>query len=191
MSQLIKHIQSELNKELITKILDAFESNRPVYNLEDELGNFLTPPLAKNLSRSYDEVSRIISDYKDEGDLMVKSALVQDTQATEKLREHEHKILMLYENMDQAIKEKTKFLIQAKEPKLLSFPEKLFNDYIQELCTIFDQFELPIKETVLADWKNKSKISHQFSSLPEEIFNISEPIFVESEDKKTEFKNMG
>jgi len=183
----IKYIQSELNQELITKLLDAFESNRPAYNLEDELGNFLTPPLAKSLSRSYDEVSRIISDYKDEGDLMVKSVLATDVQATEKLREHEHKILMLYENMDQAIKEKTKFLIQAQESKLLSFPKQLFNDYIQELCTIFDQLELSIKQSVLADWKNQFKINHQFSSLPEEIFNIAEPIFVESKDKRTEF----
>ncbi|MBE9203180.1 hypothetical protein IQ218_06615 [Synechocystis salina LEGE 06099] len=187
MSQSIKYIQSKLNKELITKILDAFESNQSAYELEDDFNSFLTPPLAKSLSRSYDEVSRILRDYKNEGDLMVKSVLTEDAQATEKLRDDEHKILMLYENMDQAIKEKTKFLIQAQEIKILSFPEHLFNNYIQELCMIFEQFELSMKKAVLADWKNKSKIIYQFSSLPEEIFNISEPIFVESKDRKKEF----
>lgn len=187
MSQSIKYIQSELNKELITKILDAFESNQSAYELEDDFNGFLTPPLAKSLSRSYDEVSRILRDYKNEGDLMVKSVLTEDAQATEKLRDDEHKILMLYENMDQAIKEKTKFLIQAQEIKILSFPEHLFDNYIQELCMIFEKFELPMKQAVLADWKNKSKIINRFSSLPEEMFNISEPIFVESKDRKKEF----
>ena len=183
----IKYIQSELNTQLITKLLDAFESNKPSYDLEDEFGNFLSPPLAKNLSRSYDIVSRIIQNYQSEGDLMIKSVPTTDQQAMEKQRDDEHKILLLYENMDQAIKEKTKFLIQAQEPKLLSFLEKLFGNYIQELCTIFDEIELPIKQSILADWKNRSKISHKFSSLPEEMFDISEPIFVESKDRKKEF----
>ncbi|AIE75007.1 MULTISPECIES: dynamin family protein [unclassified Synechocystis] len=187
MNVAIKYIQSELNKELITKLLDAFESNKPSYDLEDELNNFLSPPLAKSLARSYDTVSRLIGDYKLEDDLMIKSIPITDQQAIEKLREDEHTILMLYENMDQAIREKTEFLIQAQEPKLLGFVEKLFDNYIQELCSIFNEIELPIKQSILADWKNKTKNSSQFSSLPEDIFNISEPIFVESKDKKKEF----
>lgn len=187
MNTAIKYIQSELNKNLITKILDAFESDKPSYDLEDELGDFLSPPLAKSLSRSYDTVSRLIKNYRSEGDLMFKSVPIKDEQAIDKLRDDEHKILMLYENMDQAIKEKTKFLIQAQEPKLLGFIENLFNNYIQKLCTTFEEIELPIKQSILADWKNRSKTSHQFSALPEDIFNISEPIFVESKDKRKEF----
>ncbi|UAJ74092.1 dynamin family protein [Synechocystis sp. PCC 7339] len=187
MNTAIKYIQSELNTELITKLLDAFEANQPSYDLEDELGKFLSPPLAKSLARSYDTVSRLTRNYQLEDDLMVKSVSITDQQAMEKLREDEHTILMLYENMYQAIKEKTKFLIQAQEPKLLGFIEKLFHNYIEELCTIFDEIELPIKQNILADWKNKTKDSSQFSVLPEDIFNISGPIFVESKDRKKEF----
>lgn len=71
----VQDVEKELNLVLISPVIDAFKNNQSAYELEDKLREVVAPPLARHIAEVYDNLSRRLSKFKEQSELLVRSVV--------------------------------------------------------------------------------------------------------------------
>jgi hypothetical protein len=175
----VKEIETDLNQSIIYPLLDAFNDNQPAYDVEDLFKEIIRPPLAEDIARYYDNVSRKIQKFSFSSDSFTKKAKISDEKQMKELEENERQFRLLCLSVDQIIKERIKFLIQVKQKEMIEGITKLLKNEVEQLNTILIDFNIPFQEVIITDFVNN--VNQDFSSILE---NISHNISISKSQKQ-------
>jgi GTPase SAR1 family protein len=190
----VRDIEKDLISSLVFPVVDALKKHKSDHDLEDKLSKVVSPPLARDIARTYGKLRGRLERFKSEPGFLVRRVRIK-SEKVKSLEYDERYVRLLYSHMRDAIEARSNFLLQAKGHKFISALDKFIKDnccinpsqYLTQLND--DQVvilsRLNIEEVVTSDFLRKLPESSPI--LPERFFNISTTlkIFDKTEKKKT------
>lgn len=171
----IHDVESNLIVSLIVPVRDALKNNRGAFDLKEQLENVISPPLAADISKAYDHVSRRLMTFALESEYLVKKVRADDPQGKQELEHDERYVILLYYTMKQGIKARAEFLLQGRAKEIEDALVDLVREQLEKLESYLSDQSLSGIGLAQATMSNvRQKISETSPTLPEEIFNFSD-----------------
>lgn len=186
----VSDVETDLNLSLILPMRDALKSNQGAYDLEEKLGEVISPPLANRVARAYDNVSRILKNFmpKESSEYLTKRVREDDRKGVTELENDQRRVLLLYHTMREGLSARAEFSLQAKARDFTGALDALINEQIERLRYLLMNQEqlssLNIEQAVISDLSKK--LGQNPLTLPEKIFEITTEDIQQSETTKTE-----
>jgi len=181
-SAAVSYVVGDLMTSLVIPVRDAFKNNQSAYELEEKLKEVVTPSLAKDIARSYDNVSRRMSKFtiqldSDNSEVLYRKVRADDSKEVKFLENDETEFRLLYYNMRQAITARAGFSLQVKAKEIEQALQSLVNEQARKLEDyLSDQVfsSVSLKQAVISDViKDLAKAP---PTLPEGFFKIPDTI---------------
>lgn len=178
----VSYVTGDLTTSLVATVRDAFKNNQSAYELEEKLKEVITPPLAKDIARSYDNVSRRMSKFaiqldSENSEVLYRKVRADDLKEVKFLENDETEFRLLYRNMRQAITARASFSLQVKAKEIEQALQVLVNKQARKLEDYLsdqDLFSISLKQAVIIDLiKDLAKVP---PTLPEGFFKIPDTI---------------
>jgi len=185
-SSIINQVEGDLTAKVIAKVRDALERNKSAYELEETLASVISPSLAKNVAKAYDNASRCIAKLEKQGDGLYRQVRADDTKGKQELEHTEKYFRLLYYTVRSAIQQRAAFLLQAKVKNFEETLEAIVDEQLasvgQRLVALGESVDAQsIGESILSSLK--TKLLDLPVQLPEEIFQFEDAVATE---KKTQ-----
>ncbi|WP_235612022.1 hypothetical protein [Gloeocapsopsis dulcis] len=97
---------------------DALKNNSGTFELQDKLREVISPFLAEDIARTYDNVSRRLSQYSYESQHLIKRVRSDDNKVKKELEHDERYVRLLYHTMKKAISARAEFVCKEKQNSL-------------------------------------------------------------------------
>ncbi len=183
----VNDVEAELTQVLIAPVRDAFKKDLGAFDLEEDLTEVISPPLAHDVARAYGNVSLRIKNFLKESEYLVKRVRKDNEGAVTELKYDERYVRLLYLTMRQAISSRAEFSLQAKVKEFIKALDQLINEQLTRLRYSLPENELSnlnIEQAVLTDLRKK--MSQNLPELPEKFFEISTDDIQKVEDTQRE-----
>jgi GTPase SAR1 family protein len=154
----VNEVEGDLTKVLIVPVRDSLKNNHGAFELKDKLREVISPALADDIAKRYDNVSRRISQFSHESKHLVKRVKADDDKGKKELEDDERYVRFLYHTMRQAISARSEFFLQGKTKKFEEALESLVDEQIERLKICL------------------SELAQNLPTLPDKIFEISDTI---------------
>ncbi len=183
----VNEVEGDLTKSLIAPVRDALKNNQGAFELRDKLREVTSPSLADDIAKTYDKVSRIISQFSSEAEYLVKRVKADDNKAKKKLEHDERHVRLFYHTMRQAISARAEFFLQGKAKQFESALESLVDEQVKRLkiCLSEETFASLINLENAAFSDLYQRLAQNLPTLPEKFFEISDNI-KQKNSKQTE-----
>ncbi|MBD2043603.1 dynamin family protein [Microcoleus sp. FACHB-672] len=182
----VAEVEGDLTKYLIVPVRDALKNNQGAFKLRDKLGEVISPALADDIAKAYDDVSRRLSKFSSESEHLVKRVRDDDNKGKKELEHDERYVRLLYHTMRQAISVRAEFLLQGKAKQFEDALESLGNAEIEELKKSLSEANLSsIKLEKAAISNLLKKLAQNPPTLPDEFFELPDAI-KQNRSKQTE-----
>ncbi|WP_227789008.1 MULTISPECIES: hypothetical protein [unclassified Nodularia (in: cyanobacteria)] len=183
----VNQVEKDLNAVLISPVRDSFAQNQGAFDLRDKLREVISPALADDVAKTYDNVSRRISQFSQESEYLVKRVRADDEKGTKELEHDERHVRLLYHTMRQAISARAEFFLQGKALAFEEALESLVKAQVARLKICLsegsvDSF-IDFEKAVISDLHKK--LAQTLPTLPDKFFEISDDI-KQNRSKKTE-----
>lgn len=183
----VSEVEGDLTDVLIVPVRDALKNNQGAFELRDKLREVISPSLADDIAKTYDNVSRRISQFSRELEYLVKRVRADDEKGQKELEHDERHVRLLYHTMRAAISARAEFFLQGKAQQFEQALESLVNEQIERLKICLSEDSLnsafDFEKAVISDLRNK--LAQNLPTLPEKFFEISDTI-KQNRSKKTE-----
>lgn len=186
----VSDVETDLNLSLILPMRDALKSNQGAYDLEEKLGEVISPPLANRVARAYDNVSRILKNFapKESSKYLTKRVREDDRKGVTELENDERRVRLLYHTMREGLSARAEFSLQAKARDFTGALDALINEQIERLRYLLMNEEqlssVNIEQAIISDLQKK--LGQNLPSLPEKIFEITTEDIQQSKTTKAE-----
>ncbi|AFZ46032.1 hypothetical protein Cyast_0048 [Cyanobacterium stanieri PCC 7202] len=184
----VKDIEKDLNK-LILIVQDAFKNNSASYYLKDQLTEFISPSLAEDVSRQYNNVSSRLSKFSHQSGTLVKKVEADNKSAIQEFERDEKCVRLLYHTMREALTARGEYCLQGQAKLFENFVKSFFNNQLLQLRDFLyddDLSEINLDDAIFAELEKK--ISQKPPILPEKFFEFSATI---KQSNKKETKVVG
>ncbi|PSF28943.1 hypothetical protein C7H19_24525 [Aphanothece hegewaldii CCALA 016] len=186
--QAINQVQADLTASLIHPVSNAFGSDEEeevsCYDLENQLREVITPPLAKDIAKAYDHVSRRMKKFTSQSDSLYRQVRADDEKAVKELEHDERYVRLLYYTMRQAITARAEFALQTQEKMFTEALQSLVNDQIKRLKVCLYSQELSsinLEQAVISDVRQR--LTQNLLFLPDNLFKITDTIEQRRQEK--------
>ena len=183
----VNEVEGDLTKVLIVPVRDSFKNNQGTFDLRDKLREVTSPSLADDIAKTYDNVSRRISQFSRESEYLVKRVKADDDKGKKELEHDERHVRLLYYTMRQAISARAEFFLQGKATQFEQALESLVDEQIERLKICLSENNLDssinFEKAVISDLHKK--IAQNLPTLPDNFFEISDTI-KQNRSEKTE-----
>lgn len=183
----VSEVEGDVTKYLIVPVRDALKNNQGAFELRDKLREFISPSLADDIARTYDNVSRRIKTFSRESEYLVKRARNNDDKGKKELEHDERYARLLYHTMRQAISARAEFFLQGKAKQFEQALESLVDDQVERLKICLSQGNIDslidFEKAAISDLNKK--LAQNLPTLPEKFFELSDTI-KQKRSKKTE-----
>ncbi|MEA5512308.1 dynamin family protein [Crocosphaera sp. UHCC 0190] len=175
----VSFVEGDLTKSLIVPVRNAFQNNQSAYELEEKLSQIVTPALAKDIAKQYDNVSCRIEKFSVVSDDLQRKVRADNQQAIQEIEHDERYVRLLYHTMRRAITARAEFSLQGKAKQFEDALQSLVNEQLKRLKICLSQQELhsvnfDIEQAVMSDLHNK--LTQNLPTLPEKFFEIKNNI---------------
>jgi GTPase SAR1 family protein len=173
----VAEVEGDLTKVLIVPVRDAFNNNQGAFELRDKLGEVISPALADDISKAYDNVSRRLSKFSSESEYLVKRVRADDDKGEKEIEHDQHYFLLLYHTMREAISARAEFLLQGKAQQFEQALESLVDEQVKRLkvCLSDEKFSsINLEKAAISNLRKK--LAQNLPTLPDKFFKLSEPI---------------
>ena len=166
-----------MNKVLIVPVRDALKDNHGYCELKDQLREAISPSLADDISKAYDQVSRRLSKFSTESEYLVKRVRADDDQGKKEIEHDERYVRLLYHRMREAISTRAEFVLQSKAQQFEQALESLVNEQVKRLKVCLSDEKLSSINLEKAAISNlRKKLAQNLPTLPEKFFELPEAI---------------
>ena len=173
----VNEVQGDLNKVLIVPVRDALKDNHGYCELKDQLREAISPSLADDISKAYDQVSRRLSKFSTESEYLVKRVRADDDQGKKEIEHDERYVRLLYHTMRKAISTRAEFVLQSKAQQFEQALESLVNEQVKRLKVCLSDEKLSSINLEKAAISNlRKKLAQNLPTLPEKFFELPEAI---------------
>ena len=173
----VNEVQGDLNKVLIVPVRDALKDNHGYCELKDQLREAISPSLADDISKAYDQVSRRLSKFSTESEYLVKRVRADDDQGKKEIEHDERYVRLLYHRMREAISTRAEFVLQSKAQQFEQALESLVNEQVKRLKVCLSDEKLSSINLEKAAISNlRKKLAQNLPTLPEKFFELPEAI---------------
>ncbi|WP_020479975.1 hypothetical protein [Geminocystis herdmanii] len=170
----IEDIESDLMTDIIIPIRDAFKNNKGAYDLKDELQDFISPRLAENIAREYDNVSRRITvNFTSYNGYLVKKVRMDDKKKIQELEHDEKYVRLFFYTIKDGLTARAEFTLQAKEKSFTNALDALVKDQITRLILCIPEEILDSLDITLAIINDiEKKLNKNLTKLPKKLFDF-------------------
>jgi hypothetical protein len=183
----VSEVEGNLNKVLIVPVRDALKNNQGAFELRDKLREVTSPSLADDIAKTYDNVSRRLSQFAPESKYLVKRVRADDDKGKKELEHDERHVRLLYYTMREAISARAEFILQGKAKQFEQALESLVNEQLKRLKICLSEENLAssinLEKAAISDLHKK--LAQNLPTLPENFFQLPDTI-KQSHSKKTE-----
>ena len=182
----VNEVEGDLTKVLIVPVRDALKNNQGAFELRDKLREVISPSLADDIAKAYDNVSRRLSKFSSESEYLVKRVRADDDKGKKELEHDERYVRLLYHTMREAISVRAEFFLQSKAPQFEQPLESLVDEKVKRLkdCLSEENFSsINIEKAAISNLRKK--LAQNLPTLPEKFFEIPDAI-KQNRSKKTE-----
>lgn len=183
----VSEVEGDLTDVLIVPVRDALKNNQGTFELRDKLREVISPSLADDIAKTYDNVSRRITQFSHESEYLVKRLRADDEKGQKELEHDERYVRLLYHTMRAAISARAEFFLQGKAKQFEQALESLVDEQIERLniCLSEDSLDSSIdfEKATISDLRKK--LAQNLPTLPEKFFEISDTI-KQNRSQKTE-----
>ena len=173
----VNEVEGDLNKVLIVPVRDALKDNHGYCELKDQLREAISPSLADDISKAYDQVSRRLSKFSTESEYLVKRVRADDDQGKKEIEHDERYVRLLYHTMRKAISTRAEFVLQSKAQQFEQALESLVNEQVKRLKVCLSDEKLSSINLEKAAISNlRKKLAQNLPTLPEKFFELPEAI---------------
>ncbi|MEY3868415.1 MAG: hypothetical protein RLZZ338_2306 [Cyanobacteriota bacterium] len=183
----VNEVEGDLTKVLIVPVRDALKNNQGAFELRDKLREVTLPSLADDISKAYDNVSRRLSKFSPKSEYLVKRIRADDDQGKKEIEHDERYFRLLYHTMRKAISARAEFFLQGKAQQFAQALESLVDEQVKRLkvCLSDENFSsINLEKAALSNLRKK--LAQNLPTLPENFFELSEPI-KQNRSKQKEF----
>ncbi|MHC5769039.1 MAG: dynamin family protein [Nostoc sp.] len=174
----VSNVEGDLTKVLIVPVRDSFKNNQGAFELRDKLQEVISPPLADDIAKTYDDVSRRLSQFSLQSEHLFKRVRADDDKGKKQLERDERHVRLLYHTMRKAITARAEFFLQAQAKQFEQALESLVNEQVNRLkiCLSEEDFasSINIEKAAISDLYKK--LSQSLPTLPEKFFEITDTI---------------
>ena len=173
----VNEVEGDLTKVLIVPVRDALKDNHGYCELKDQLREAISPSLADDISKAYDQVSRRLSKFSTESEYLVKRVRADDDQGKKEIEHDERYVRLLYHRMREAISTRAEFVLQSKAQQFEQALESLVNEQVKRLKVCLSDEKLSSINLEKAAISNlRKKLAQNLPTLPEKFFELPEAI---------------
>ncbi|CAD5910197.1 dynamin family protein [Planktothrix agardhii] len=173
----VNEVEGDLTKVLIVPVRDALKDNHGYCELKDQLREAISPSLADDISKAYDQVSRRLSKFSTESEYLVKRVRADDDQGKKEIEHDERYVRLLYHTMRKAISTRAEFVLQSKAQQFEQALESLVNEQVKRLKVCLSDEKLSSINLEKAAISNlRKKLAQNLPTLPEKFFELPEAI---------------
>jgi hypothetical protein len=173
----VNEVEGDLTKVLIVPVRDALKDNHGYCELKDQLREAISPSLADDISKAYDNVSRRLSKFSTESEYLVKRVRADDDQGKKEIEHDERYVRLLYHRMREAISTRAEFVLQSKAQQFEQALESLVNEQVKRLKVCLSDEKLSSINLEKAAISNlRKKLAQNLPTLPEKFFELPEAI---------------
>ncbi|OZH54092.1 hypothetical protein AFK68_13145 [Hydrocoleum sp. CS-953] len=173
----VAEVEGDLTKCLILPMRDAFENNESTHNIQDKLGEVINPGLAKDIAKSYDNVSRRLDKFEKKSDAFYRKVRADDESEIKELEHDEKYVRLLYHTMRQGMTARAEFTLQTKAKQFEEGLKSLVDDQLKRLKVCLSEKELAainLEEVAIKDLRKK--LAENLPTLPEKLFELPDNI---------------
>ncbi|MFP4297390.1 MAG: hypothetical protein ACLFT0_05990 [Spirulinaceae cyanobacterium] len=174
-------VEGDLTKSLIIPVRDAFKNNQSALDLEDKLKTVLTPPLAKDITREYDNISRRMHKFELKGEQFYRKIRADDTKGKQELAHDEKYFRLLFHTMREGITARANYSLQARVKEFDKALQSFVDEYLERLNSHLSQQELfiiDLEQAIMSDLRKK--LNQNPPKLPKELFKL--PVVVDKRE---------
>ncbi|MEG4533429.1 dynamin family protein [Microcoleus sp. D2_18a_D3] len=182
----VREVEGDLIKVLIIPVFDAFKNHQGAFELRDKLGEVTSPPLADDISKAYDHVSRRLSTFSSESENLVKRIRADDDKGKKELEDDERYVRLLYHTMREAMSARAEFVLQSKAKQFEQALESLVEEQVKKLKLFLTEgifYSINLEKAALSNLRKK--LAQHLPNLPEKFFELPDNI-QQNRSKKTE-----
>ncbi len=193
----VNEVEGDLTKAIIVPVRDSFKSNQGAFALRDKLQEVTSPPLADDIAKTYDHVSRRLSQFSLESEYLFKRVRADDEKGKKELEHDERHVRLLYYTMREAITARAEFFLQTKAKQFEQALESLVDEQVKRLNICLSEEDLAssinLQQAAISDLRKK--LAQNLPTLPEKFFDLPDTIKQnrsqkkEVVGKKTEYEN--
>jgi GTPase SAR1 family protein len=182
----VREVEGNLNKTLIVPVRDALKNNQGAFELRDKLREVISPSLADDIAKTYDNVSRKLKEFSRESEYLVKRVRSDNDKAKKELEHDERHVRLLYHTMREAISARAEFFLQGKAKQFEQALESLVDEQVERLkiCLSESSFNSSInfEQATISDLHKK--LAQNLPTLPDNFFQLSDTIKQNRSTKK-------
>jgi len=170
-------VEGDLTISLIAPVRDALQKNDATYTLEEKLQEVIAPPLAKDITKTYDHLRGRINNFSVQSESLYRKVKADDKHGKMEIEHDERRFRLLYYTMRQAITARAEFLLQTKAKQFEDALQSLVNDQLKRLDICFTSqeiYSINIEQSAVSDLRKK--LGNNLIKLPENLFQISDTI---------------
>ncbi|MEG4944879.1 hypothetical protein QUA80_32840 [Microcoleus sp. F4-D5] len=183
----VREVEGDLIKVLIVPVLDAFKNNQGAFELRDKLGEVTSPPLADDISKAYDNVSRRLTKFSSDSEYLVKRIRADDDKEKKELEHDERYVRLLYHTMREAMSARAEFVLQSKAKQFEQALESLVDEQVKKLKVFLTEGNFSSINLEKAAISNlRKKLAQNLPTLPEKFFELPDNNIKQNRSKKTE-----
>lgn len=192
----VNEVEGNLNIVLVIPVRDAFKNNQGAFELQDKLREVTSPSLAEDIAKTYDNVSRRLSQLSWKSEYLVKRVRSDDDKGRKELEHDERYVRLLYHTMKKAISARAEFFLQGKAKQFEQALESLVDEQVKRLKICLGEKDLKssidLQKAAMTDLHKK--LAQNLPTLPDNFFEISDTIKQERSQKtevvdtKTEYE---
>lgn len=182
----VNEVDADLNQSLITLVRDALKNHQGSYEIEDKLQELVSPDLANDIARAYDNVSRRLNNnFIRESGYLIKRVRADDSKGIQEITLDEKYVRLLYHTMKQGLSARAEFLLQAQAKEFITALESLVEEQLTRLKYCLpdqDSSPLNIEQAVISELRKQ--LAQDLPNLPEKFFEI--PVDIKQTDSQKE-----
>lgn len=182
----VNEVEGDLTKVLIVPVRDAFKNNQGAFELRDKLREVISPSLADDISKAYDNVSRRLSKFSQQSEYLVRRVRADDDKGKKELEHDERYVRLLYHTMRQAISARAEFFLQSKAQQFEQALESLVDEQVNRLKVCLSEeifYSIDIEKAAISNLRKK--LAQNLPTLPEKFFELTDTI-KQNRSKQTE-----
>lgn len=170
----VAEVEGDLTKSLVVPVRNAFTNNQSAYDLEDKLKAVITPPLAKDITREYDNVSRRMHKFEQKDEQFYRKVRADDEKSKKEIDRDETYCRLLFHTMREGITARAEYKLQTQLKEFDKALQSFVDEYVKRLNSHLSQQELSLidlEQAIMSDLRKK--LNQSTAKLPKELFKLT------------------
>ncbi|WP_235595798.1 dynamin family protein, partial [Mastigocoleus testarum] len=170
----VSGVEADLTKYLIAPVRYGLNNNQLYFQLRDKLQEVVSPALADDIAKTYDNVSRRLKSFSRESEYFVKSVRTDNDKGKKELEHDERHVRLLYHTMKVAMSARAEFFLQGKAKQFEQALESFVDEQVKRLKNHLSEQTfaslIDLENAAISDLQQK--LDKNLPTLPDKFFEV-------------------